>query len=312
MKRAYLIIQKVSFDHVAHVARFIHAELSRHFGAETGLIICDRIDDADHEDGAVVFVIGEGFAPHRRRPGCLYVYLNFSIVAVMGNPLHLSKVGWSAIRRKRRLLDEKLAGFDVLLDYFAPQTAWLRRRFNMPVYGFDVAVDPGPIDNTTPLSERRYDICFVGAMTPRRLRILDRLRASGLRLSPHRDVVYEDIAAQSRCCINVHAYRSNHLEVPRIVGAIAAGTPVVTETSYGLTTVVPEDLVVTSRLGNLSRAAQNLCSNLAGLRDRQVRALDWYEASYLPRTRDSWAAICDAISDMQHPTSDADKINHMV
>ncbi|WP_411890969.1 hypothetical protein [Yoonia sp. SDW83-1] len=292
MTSAALIIQKVSFDHISHVARFIHAELAKHFGPDTGLIVCDEIDNATHPDNAVIFVIGEGFQPHRRRPGCFYVYLNFSIVSVMGNPLQLSKVGWSAIRRKRRMLAEKQSGFDLLLDYFAPQTRRLQRQLDIPVLGFDIGVDPALIDRTVPPADRPYDICFVGAMTPRRQQVIAELEGSGLTISPHSGVVYEDIAAQSRCCINIHAYRSNHLEIPRIIGAVAAGTPVVTELSYGLQTLIPSDLVKTSGLRQLPKIARNLCRDPFALQNMQARSFNWYEQSYLPHCRQNWADIC--------------------
>ncbi len=310
MRRAYLVIQRVSFDHIAHVTRFIHAALSDSFGPATGLIVCEQIDEADHVDGAIIFVIGEGFQPHRRRPGCLYVYLNFSIIAVMGNPLHLSKVGWSAIRRKRRMLAEKQSGFDVLLDYFAPQTARLQHQLDMPVFGFSVGVDPAAIDTSMPLNERPYDICFVGAMTPRRRKVMDELKALGLRMSPHNGVVYEDIAAQSRCCINIHAYRSNHLETPRIIGAIAAGTPVVTEPSYGLQTLLPPDLVTTARLGHLAKTVHTLCCNTEALNSNQVKAQNWYKQVYLPQCHSTWADTCGKISDLAQQGLDAAKDGH--
>lgn len=298
MCRAYLIIQKVSFDHVSHVARFIHGTLRDSFGPDTNLIVCDQIDEADHVDNAIIFVIGEGFRPHTRRPGCTYVYLNFSIVAVMGNPLHMSKVGWSAIRRKRRMLIEKQAGFDVLLDYFGPQTLRLQRQMDMPVFGFGVAVDPGAINTSTPMSDRPFDVCFVGSMTPRRQKVMDALAALGLRVSPHSGVVYEDIAAQSRCCINIHAHRSNHLETPRIIGAMAAGIPVVTEPSYGLGELLPPDLVTTSRLGHLPETVRGLLNKPDMLVRNQQAVRNWYEKIYLNQCRTQWASICLKVSDL--------------
>ena len=296
MSRAYLIIQKVSFDHITHIAKFIHDELVSNFNEGADLIICDEIDDIVHDEGAIIFVIGEGFKAHQRRPGCLYVYLNFSIVSVLGNPLNLSKVGWSAIRRKRRMLCEKKAYFDVVLDYFAPQTPRLKQLLNMPVFGFNVAVDPNRMTPTIPFQDRPFDVCFVGSLTPRRQKILNALKACGLQLSPHNGVVYEDVAAQSRCCINIHAHRSNHLETPRIIGAIAAGTPIITEPCYGLDTVFPDDIVSVARLGNLVEVTQALCNDIGGGQNLIIRGQDWYKNTYMPSCRASWKQICTHLS----------------
>ncbi len=295
MNRAYLIIQRVSFDHITYVTHFIRGELARHFGNDVDLIICDEIDDAPHDEASAVFVIGEGFKPHTRRPGCVYIYLNFSIVAVMGNPLQLSKVGWSAIRRKARMLREKQGCFDVILDYFAPQTARLQRRLDIPVFGFPVAVDPEAINTSLPMRDRPYDICFVGAMRPRRQQVLAELADYGLALSPHKNVIYEDVAAQSRCCINIHAHRSNHLETPRIIGAIAAGTPMVTEQSYGLQTLLPDGLVTVAKLRDIAKVAKTISAEDDAQKDRQMRVQNWYEQVYLPQCRTQWSEICDRI-----------------
>lgn len=299
MNRACLIVQRVSFDHITHVTHFIRGALDRHFDSDVDLIICDEIDDAKYDEGTTVFVIGEGFQPHTQRSGCLYVYLNFSIVAVMGNPLQLSKIGWSAIRRKRRMLHEKLANFDVVLDYFPPQTARLKRQLGVPVFGFNVAIDPEAITASTPMHDRPYDVCFVGGMTPRRQKVLAELADEGLKLSPHKGVIYEEMAAQSRCCINIHAYRSNHLETPRVIGAIATQTPIITEPSYGLHTLLPEDLVMVAKLRNIAKAAQGVCASIDVQKDRQMQSQDWYRHVYLPQCHASWAEICNRVKNMR-------------
>ncbi|WP_339644926.1 hypothetical protein [Jannaschia helgolandensis] len=303
MYNACLVIQKVSFDHIAHVVRFVHATLTANFGADTALYVCDEIDQADHPDNAIVFVIGEGFARHRRRRGCLYVYLNFSVVAVMGNPLRVSKEGWSAIRRKRRMLMDKLAGYDLLLDYFAPQTRVLQRHLRLPVLGFGIGVSPNVTGPAIALADRPYNVCFVGQMTPRRLRIIEDLRRRGLRMSPHSGIALEEVAAQSQCCINIHAHRSNHLETPRIIGALAVGTPVVTEKCYGLQGLLPSDLVKTARLVRLAEITQDICSNLDELQAQQALAQHWYRQTYLPQCRRNWSDICDHVKSLTPVTA---------
>ncbi|MEL6681956.1 MAG: hypothetical protein AAFQ09_04855 [Pseudomonadota bacterium] len=297
MDRAFLIVQSVSYAYVTYITRFIHAELQRNFDGGADLIICDEIDEASYDDNSIIFVIGEGFARHQRRPGCLYVYLNFSIIAVMGNPLNLSRIGWSAIRRKQRMLREKQDLYDVLLDYFPPQTKRLAGRMKMPVFPFQVAIDPDMLPPPIPLEERPYDICFVGGPSARRKTVLDALEAAGLRLSPQTDVIYEDIAAQSRCCVNIHSYRSNHLETPRIIGALATKTPLVTEPSYGLNLVFPKGSVTAAPFARLAATAEALCrapQTLANHASGQA----WYRKTYLPQSRANWADLCQRLRDI--------------
>mgnify|MGYP001799912172 FL=1 len=297
MDRAYLIIQKVSYAYITYVTRFIHTELERNFADGAELIICDEIDDAAHADNAIIFVIGEGFAPHRRRPGCTYVYLNFSIIAVMGNPLKLSRIGCSAISSKQSKMRAEQGQYDIKLDNIQPQTKRLKRQMKMPVFGFQVAIDPETLPPAIPLEDRPYDVCFVGGNSSRRKAVLDQLEKAGVCLSPQKCVVYEEIAAQSRCCLNIHAYRSNHLETPRIVGALATGTPVISEPSYGLDAIFPCGSVSTVPFTQLAKAAAEL-GRLSQTTPECQTGLRWYKETYLPQSRMNWAEICANVREM--------------
>lgn len=296
MGKTYLIVHSVSFDYVRNVVRFIHRALRNALDHSAELLIVDEIDAADHEDGALIFVIGENFSRHIRRSGCWYIYLNFSVVLALGNPLNISRSGWRAIRRKNSMLHEKLDLFDVLLDYYPQQTRVLQKRLRLPVLHFPVAVDPADIPATTPLDLRKYDVCFVGGLTERRSKIITALSAGGLRLSPHEGVVFEDAVAQSRCCLNVHSQKSNHLETPRIVGALAAATPTVSERSYGLRDLISEDLLVTSSISNIARATIELCEDQARLTTLSARSHVWYRQTYLPRCYSQWHTLVAQLS----------------
>ncbi|WP_223412992.1 CgeB family protein [Roseovarius aestuarii] len=264
--------------------------------ADAELLIVDEIDAAGHEEGALVFVIGENFARHIRRPGCRYVYLNFSVVLALGNPLNISRPGWSAIRRKNSMLMEKLDLYDVLLDYYLPQTCVLQKRLRLPVLHFPVAVDPADIPAKTQLDLRRYDVCFVGGLTERRREIVTALSAGGLRLSPHQGVVFEDVVAQSRCCLNIHSHKCNHLETPRIVGAMAAATPVASERSYGLQDLIDQDLLVTSSISSLAWATIELCDDRTRLKALSESSFVWYRDIYLPKCYSHWISLVFQLS----------------
>ncbi len=301
MAKTTLIVQAVSFGYVQNVVRFVHRMLRAHLDPDAELILCDELDHAVYEPGSTVFVIGENFARHTRRAGCRYVYLNFSIVEMMGNPLKTSRQGWKAIRRKRAMLMEKLDLYDVLLDYFAPQTRQLRRKVAQPVEGFGVAVHPRDMPAFESIGDRIYDVCFVGGISPRRREVLDQIKALGLTLSPHEGVVFEEIAARSRCCLNMHAQRSNHLETPRIVGAMAVGCPVVSEQSFGLSDLLPPDHLVTAPRLSLADAAARLVADRVRLEDLSQRSCNWFGQNYLPACEQDWARLCQRLRSLTRP-----------
>ncbi|QDY71348.1 glycosyltransferase [Qingshengfaniella alkalisoli] len=293
--QAYLIVQDVSFRYVQNVTRYIHRQLRSYFGDSAALVLTSEIDDVRYADGSIVFVIGENFRTHQRKPGCKYIYLNFSVVEVMGSPFKLSRIGWSAIRRKKRMLQEKIGAYDAVLDYFPPQTRILERRLAVPVFGFAVGVDLGAASNTKPLAAREYDLCFVGGMSPRRETVLADLSAEGLSLSPNSKVVFEEEAAKSRLCLNIHAYRSNHLETPRILGALASGTPVLTEPSFGLDTLMPPSCAAIARTDQLVRKAKQLLNSPTELQSLCDRSQAWYHTTYLPDAAGRWRKLLETL-----------------
>ena len=297
MRRATLVVQTFSLFYVRNLVSHIHDALRRHLDPDAALVICDEIDQAAHPEG-VVFIIGEKFRPFRRRPGCRYVLLNLSVVTPLGNPFAASIRGHRQVLKKRRLLREKLPLVDMLLDYYPPQTRALRRRVGIPVMGFDAAVAPR---SPVPMSERAYDVCFVGGMNPRRKAVLDRIEARGFVLSPHEGEPIEDIAARSRCCLNIHTERSNHLEVPRLVAALSTGCPVVTETSFGLASFGAGEFVDQRPLTALDDGVAAMLSDRDRLRRLGESCAAWYRETYLPRAEARWKDICDTLRQMEAP-----------
>lgn len=291
MSRAALVVQTFSLAYVENFVGYLHGILQRHLDADAELVVCDGLDTADHATG-LVFVIGENFPPFSRRTGCTYVFLNLSVVTRLGNPLSASLRGHRQVRRKRRMLEAKLPLFDVLLDYYAPQTAVLAHRMPLPVMGFDVAI---AATDPVPMADREFDVCFVGGLTPRRQAVLDEMRAAGLVLSPQSGAPIEQIAARSRCCLNVHTERSNHLEVPRLVAALSTGCPVVTERSFGLATLGAGALVDERRFSDLAAGVRDMLADAARLERLGEGSAAWYRDLYLPRAEENWKAVCQRL-----------------
>ncbi|NSX54698.1 hypothetical protein [Parasulfitobacter algicola] len=295
MANACLIVQTVSMGYIRNIVTFIHDSIKQSFGADAPLFLVNEIDQASYPPDSAVFVIGESFQRHTRRDGCRYIYLNFSVLRVMGNPLMTGRQGWKAVQRKKALLADKLDLYDMLLDYLPPQTRILQRQLDLPVRSFKPCIDPAAMPQALPLQERLYDVCFVGKPTKRRSEITMALQEKGLKLSPQTDVVFEEMAAQSKCCLNFHAERSNHLETPRIVGALAAQCPVVTENSYGLRDLLPPHLILQARKSALPGVVAALLQDKRRLQDLCNASHKWFRDTYLPQARSEWRNLCQEI-----------------
>ena len=292
--RATLIVHTNSMTYVRRLVEFLHDALSVQFG-DAEVEVVNDIAEAKAE-APLVLVIGEGFGRFTRRPGTRYVYINLSVVAGLGNPLATSRQGWRQLRYKRRLLDAKLDLFDAMLDYYPPQTRLVARRLAKPVYGFLPAVVPHAAPPAL-MVDRPYDICFIGTMTPRRTAVLDALRTRGLTLSPTSGVDLEEAAGNARLVLNVHMNRSNHLEIPRVVGALSAGSAVLSERSHGLDEVLGGSGVIEVPLRAVVSRAAALVADEGGLQQRAASSSRWYRDVYLPRARSllaqSLASICE-------------------
>lgn len=295
MSRAALVIHTISYPFIEKVALYIHNELREHFGFTTPLLICDSVDDAQHVEDTTVFLIGENFPVFRRKPRCRYVYLNFSVVTVLGQPWGTGLKARRAIQYKWKLLTTHLPSVDVLLDYYPPQTEVLKRKLKQPVLGFAVASPPQ--HNYTPMHAREYDVCFVCSPNERRLAVRHAIERLGLTLSPSTGIAIEDAAAQSRLCLNVHAVKSHHFETPRFVAALSCGTPVVSEPSFASDTIVDQRFITAGDYSRLPALLAKLLCHPDQLEDMGRKAHHWYAAKYFPEARDQWRKTIGSVRD---------------
>jgi hypothetical protein len=145
------------------------------------------------------------------------------------------------------------------------------------------------------MAERDFDLCFVGGVSPRRARVLDRARAAGLTLSPERGADLEDLSARSRLTLNIHMQASNHLEIPRIIGALSTRSPVITETSHGLAEIVDSDSLRQGRARDLVAIAQTLLGDASTLDRLESEAARAFEA-YHGRAVSQMAELCREVT----------------
>lgn len=265
--QCYLVVRERSVPYIRRILDFLHTQLSQHYeGGAKRIIVANSVDEAGITGPAIVYYIGERLGPFTRRPGCFYVFFNFSVVAMIGNPFVNSLSGLRLIRQKRWLMDRRIEGADAILDHYPAQTRVLQRKLSKPVFGFLPCGETAPV-SPIPLADRDYDVCFVGGMSPRRERVLRAVKAAGLSLSPTSGHDLEDLTARSRCTLNIHMQASNHLEIPRVLGALSTASPVVSEYSYGLEDVVNSDSVLSGR----ARALAGMAADLIADPDRLAR-----------------------------------------
>ncbi len=290
MPSTSLVVHDFSATYVGHFVQALHDILRKNLDPAAGLYLCQSIDSAEHPQG-LVFILGEQLDPFQRRPGCTYVYMNLSVVTRLGGPFDASLRGLKVIRRKRNWLLSKWERSDVLLDFYAPQTDHLARQSDGPVFHFDYLVEPPK--QRLAMADRPYDVCFVGGVNTRRRAVLDAIAATGAVLSPNAGADIEDIAAQARLCLNIHAEKSNHLETPRILAGLSRGTPVISETSYGLGDLAgPATFIQTGRDDALAGLVARALADPDALETESQKAFEWYGTHYWPAAQANWRQIC--------------------
>lgn len=278
-----LVIHENSVPYIGGTIAFLDALMRERYPRYSQIRVISSVDEAQFDGPAIIFIIGERLSTFNKRSDCIYVYMNFSVVAFIGSPISISIHGARLIWQKRQILNEKLRSIDILLDYYPAQTRILMGRLPCPVFGF-LPCSQIEDDNILKLNQRSWDVCFVGGFSPRRERVLAEIRAKGLSLSPATGADLETLAAQSHITLNVHMQASNHLEIPRIIGSLSTGTPVVTEHSYGINEIVDEG-VIAGRVGQLPSLIESLISDPARLSELSLAAFSAHKR-FAARARD--------------------------
>ena len=257
MSKLYLVIHPKSYKSVTRVSDYIWERVQEFAGGDAEKHMVEHVDAVDFAKGSTVLIIGEKFRSFEREAGCRYVFLNFSVMHLLGNPFACDLYALRMMAAKRKFLRRKLPSLDFVLDYFDEHASVLRRKLDIPVLTFPVSVTPSakPLD---PIAARPMDICFVGEMTSRRKKLIAKL--DEFKFGPQNGVVLEDEVERSRITLNVHVRRSNHFEFPRAIAAISRGSVLVTENSFGMSSAIPNDLVIANRYSGACR----LCAARVG------------------------------------------------
>ena len=288
VSRYCLIVHPTSYRYVSAVADYIYSQLKRHSPVEVDFTLSPDLDSLEDGKHSIVFVIGDPFRSFFRRPGVRYIFFNFSLLYALGPTARSSRAARQWIERKHELFAAKIHLYDYVLDYFPAQAEKLSHEFGTPVDAFPVGLCD---DAYSRAFERSYDVCIVGARTPRRIVMERRLSRLGFRLTPATGVRLEDMAARSKVVLNVHAYRTSNIEYARIVSALLSGAILVTEPSPGMADSFPENLYVSASYTNIARSVRSVLDDATLMKKMGSEGAAWTRLFYLPACDALWATV---------------------
>jgi hypothetical protein len=173
----------------------------------------------------------------------------------------------------------------------------MRQKVMMPVNSFPVAVTIDEAANFASPKARKYDVCIVGSGSARRSRLIEKLRRSGLHLSPISGANVEDVASQSKILLNVHLQRCNHLEYPRILSAFATKAALVTEYCLGMENYFPPETYICADYNELPERIEALLADPAKLEQMGEAAYSWISNTHLRNFELEWKKRIDEIHD---------------
>lgn len=280
-----LIVHRSSYLYIKNVVDSLYDALNEFFEDKCKIIICESIEPEFLEDVRFVFIIGELFERFKKDPKRFYIYFNFSVVAILGNPFNNSLKGFFSIKKKFFRLNQKLDLYDAVLDFYPSQTRVLKKLLDKPVFGFVPWISPINSNLKDEIIDRPYDVCFVGTMSKRRSKIIEMLISEGCILSPSTGVNLEDESLKSRCILNIHYQRSNHLEIPRLMGGIATGTSIISETSFGIEEVFPNGIIRQVSYSKIIPTTLEFLINPELIKESEILQNKWYLNHELPKLK---------------------------
>jgi hypothetical protein len=278
------------------VAAYIRDQLVSNLKREPLCHECSDIASANLPEGSVIFVIGDGFPRFERQRDCRYVFVNFSLLFKLRwwRPIPRSAHDW--IHAKRRAFAAKSDLYDMVLDFNPRQARLLQRNGaarGLPVRYFMTGVASAATGTRsgTPSNAFTWDICFTGTESPRRARIRSQLESRGISVSPYLASSLDEVIPYCQLVLNVHSTACDTLEAPRIIHALSAGACLLTEVSYGLNDIVPNDCYVSAPYRHLTRRVEELLCNPARRASLGSSAASYMRTSYAARATECWRLI---------------------
>lgn len=303
MAKTYLVVHRISYKYIKNIADYIWQNIVKYAINPAEFQLANSIDEVGFVAGSTVFVIGDPFKVFQRTTGVTYIFLNFSVLAMTGSPFSFGFGAYRLLSHKRKILEGKLGCFDHVLDYWPAQTSVLEKKFKKygkQIESFPVGLCPTPESLLVPLSARKYDVCFVGSITARRKKVLAKIAALGISLSPSSGVDLEEAARDSRIVLNLHAHRSEHLESPRILGAFSTRAALVTEQCDSLHGVFPSETYFAFAYADLPLQIKSLLDKSEMLESTAARGYCWLKEKHMDTCEQDWSRILKKFE--QHET----------
>jgi len=297
IRPVFLVVNRLSYRYIDSVAEYILQTLKHITGSEVSFELADNVEEIKLPYRSIVFIIGDPFPRFVKDEGCFYIFINFSLLY---NVNRNRKLNWRASRwisQKHKAFMKKVKSFDLIVDFYHPQTLLLKQELE------DVSIEVMPfLTNVTQkprivpsLKERKWDICVVGTLSSRRIKVYKRLRKLGYQLSPFESSDIQSVIADSKLTLNIHVQDCDTLEAPRVIQTLSLGGCLVTEHCYGLEKIVPNDCYCCVQYSNLVSEIDKLLENIGRIQDMGVKAKRYMQEHYEGNCLRCWESIVEAI-----------------
>jgi len=124
----------------------------------------------------------------------------------------------------------------LVVDYHSANVEWLKRANGEAQQVLQLPLVPGPslVHPAPDVDDKSVDVLFFGSPSPRRERMIERLREAGVTVETVAGAYAHELAPalrRARLVVNVHFYETSLFPVTRILQPVANGIPIVCETS---------------------------------------------------------------------------------
>ncbi len=288
-----MAVHEKSYPIIPNIVKYLVTLIGKITHTKVESIILSDITQLKNQSNAIIFIIVDIFAHYEKRNNNYYVFINFSLLYNL-KPIRSDRRAREWIKTKRKAFLRKINCYDMVLNHYWMQAENLReevKQYKIPVHNFYTNTLVHKTGRTCDVNKTPWDIGFVGSLTPRRVKILNRLADYGLALSPHKGISVEEAVCKSEVVINIHALECAIAEIPRIIETLANGGCLITETSHGIEHYVPKHCYVESPYNELVYRAKQLLNNNRLVCEYRSAAVNYMHNKYNSNCIRSWRTI---------------------
>ena len=289
MIKCYFIVASSSINYIYFQSEFIFDQIRRHTSLDkVEFIVTDDVIFEELEPFSIVFILGKSIRPRIRNDSIYLVLLNFSPIEFVEG-INCDELGNEKITQERSVLMQKISNIDCLLDFGKWQSEKFKEKVSL-VSHFYLGTAEIKANNR----EIKYDVGFVGELTPRRIRIFEELSDYGLKLSPFNGLEAEKVISLSRIALNLRSYEMPNLEIPRILAALANSVPLISERS-NLNSEIDPQFFTNCTYEEIVPNVLSVDRNIKHFEKLAMKGYKWYKEIYLPAAETSWELLLNRI-----------------